>query len=117
MARNVPPAASGRLGRAWLHVEPEHPLRVDTRVDRTRVEEFVRPLLAVARDVDVDERLPETGVRLAADVQLGHTPMNGHGQFLARQMGRADVGPLTDVAEAHRVGRRAEMKCAAVEDP
>lgn len=54
-----PPAADDASAEA--HEEREHPVGIDARVDRPRVEEPL-PLLPVARHVDLQEGAPELGL-------------------------------------------------------
>src|SRR5919198_4357711 len=105
------PGARGRdrraaRGRPRSHVEREHPVGVDPRIERAGVEELL-PLRAVARDVDVEQCLSELRALLAADVDRDGAAVDGDRQLLAGKMGRADLRPRADVAEAHGIGGRA----------
>ncbi len=49
-------------------------------------------------------------------VNWNGTSVDGDGELLAEKVSGADLRPLTDVPKADRVGSRAEVKCASVED-
>jgi hypothetical protein len=67
-----PWAALGPLG----HVEGEHPLGVDPGIHDPGVQEG-RPLRAVARHVDLKQRLPEPGLLGAANINQRGPAMHG----------------------------------------
>src|SRR5688500_13846574 len=110
----IVPWSAGLVGR--FHMEREHLVRLDPGEQRAGVEEAL-PFRAVARNIDVEERLPELGVLLAAHVDGNGASVDGHGELLAREMRGADVRPSLDVAEPDRIGRGAEVERAAEEDP
>src|SRR5437763_9474201 len=97
MPRNLcpPPASHG-------HVECEHPVRLDPGIQGSGVEERL-PLRAVAGHVDLQQRLAETRVLAAPDVQRDGSTVNGDGELFAREVCGADLRALSDVTEAHRV--------------
>src|SRR6202000_2594553 len=100
------------------HVDGELAVGVDARVyRRLRLEELGLPPLAVDRGVDVQEGLAQRGVLGRGDVDGHAARVDGEGQFLAGQVRGRDVWPGADVAKAHRVVGRAEVKGTAVEDP
>ena len=88
------------------------------RSARTRagVEEPL-PLRSIARDVDVEQRLPEAGVLRRVDVDRDGAAVHRHAELLTGEVRGADVRAGADVPEAHRVGARAEVEGAPVEDP
>ena len=49
------------------------------------------------------------------DVDRRSATTDGHRELLPRKMGCADLRSGPDVTKAHRVGGRAEVKCAAKE--
>ena len=51
------------------------------------------------------------------DIDLSRSTLDVDGEFLGRQMRRADLRPPADVANADRVRCRAEVECAPIEDP
>jgi hypothetical protein len=59
---------------------------------------------------------PQLRARARADVDPDRAPVHGDRELLPGQVGRADVRPGADVAEAHGVRRRAEVERAPVED-
>src|SRR5439155_18253540 len=74
------------------------------------------PVWAVTWHVDFKQRLPESTALIGLDVDRDGTPVDGDPEVLARKMGSADMRPAPDVPKAHRVGARAEMECAPIED-
>src|SRR5215475_12710085 len=67
--------------RSWRHRKGEHPVGVDPRVHRARIQELL-PLRAVAGDVDLQQGLPEAGVPLAGDVDRDGAPVDRDRQLL-----------------------------------
>src|SRR5580698_4332669 len=72
-------------GCGLAHVEGEHPVGVDARIDRPRIQKTF-PLWPVARHVDVKEALAEAGLVGAADINRRGAAMNRHRKFLSRKV-------------------------------
>src|SRR3989442_94207 len=105
----------GGAGAASNHAEGEHPLGVDARIERSGVEEL-DPLRSVTRDVDLEQRFPKGRGLHAADIDRGGAPVHGDGELLGRNIRRTHLRPDANVPEAQRVGSRAEVKRASIED-
>lgn len=105
---------SARLA-GGCHVEGEHPVGMDTRINRAGVEELF-PLRSIAWHVNVKQGLSQLSFCVAMDVDRQGATVHGHGEFFPGQVSRTDMRSPSDVPEAQRIRCRTEVESAAKED-
>ena len=104
-----------RWGLVTRRREGEHSLGFDPRVHGPGIQKLL-PALAVAGNVDREQRLTEACVLGCPQIDRYGPAMDRHAQLLPRQVGGADLGTLRDVSEAQRLRARTEVERSAVED-
>src|ERR1022692_1406584 len=93
-----------------FHAEGEHLLRCNARPDRVLPVEPGLECRSLPGQVVAEHRLAQLTVRRIGHIEELGPAVYGYGEFLPRQMGGTDSRAGSQVAHAHRVPPRAEIK-------